>query len=97
MPVEIMPINDKILIKPLVSARKTLGGILLPQRSNDVSYQGIVEAVGEGRITDGGILLEPEVHVGELVLLEKDAGIEVRANNTIYKLISEKDIICVLG
>jgi len=57
--------------------------------------RGKVVCVGPGRITLGGILIEPEVKVGDIVVFAKHAGAEIKNGDKKYRVIRESDILGV--
>jgi chaperonin GroES len=59
--------------------------------------EGRVVAVGPGRVLDSGERQEMEVKEGQVVLFAKYAGTEVKFDNDEYLIISEKDVLAIMG
>lgn len=66
---KIQPVRDKVLIKPIEKLKMSKGGIIIPDNvdSKDKLSEGIVVAVGPGRITKTGVRIEPEVDIDDHV------------------------------
>jgi chaperonin GroES len=71
---EITPLYDRVLIRPIKPDSKTAGGIIIPDTAQEKPIQGEVVAVGEGRITNEGNLIPLKVKVGDKVIFSKNAG-----------------------
>ena len=56
----------------------------------------MIRAVGPGRVTDKGSLVEMHVKVGDRVLYRKYSGSEVKIDGTEYLIIPEKDILAIV-
>ena len=59
-------------------AKKTEGGILLPESAQEKPQKGVIVAVGEGKRLDNGILVAPDVVVGDHVIFAKYGGTEIK-------------------
>jgi len=53
--------------------------------------------VGTGRILDNGTKVPLEVQVGDIVVFSKYAGTEVKVDGEEYLIVSERDILAVVG
>ena len=58
--------------------------------------EGIVVAVGAGKVYDNGQRVAPEVKVGDTVMFAKYAGSELEIDGATHLIISERDILAVL-
>ena len=94
---EIRPLGDRILVKPLEAEEKTKGGILLPDTAKEKPQEGKVVAVGKGKLTDKGSVQPLEVRVGNRVLYGKYSGTEISTKEGDQLLIMrEEDVFAVL-
>jgi chaperonin GroES len=50
----VKPLADRILVKPLEPEEKTKGGIIIPDNAKEKPQKGEVVAVGPGKIADNG-------------------------------------------
>lgn len=91
------PLGDRVLIKVGESEEKTAGGILLPDTAKEKPQVGEITAVGPGKRSDDGSRQAIEVKVGDKVLYSKYAGTDIKLGTDEYVLLSEKDILAILG
>jgi chaperonin GroES len=91
------PLGDRVVLKPVEREERTKSGIVIPDTAREKPQEGIVEAVGTGRILDNGNKVPVELKVGERVLYAKYAGNEFRLEDQEYLVISEKDVLAVVG
>ena len=91
------PLGDRVVVKPVDKEEKTKSGILLPETAKEKPQEGIVEAVGTGRILDTGTKVPMELKVGDKVLYAKYAGNEFKLEEIEYLIISEKDVLAVVA
>ncbi|MCC7429938.1 co-chaperone GroES [bacterium] len=91
----IKPLADRVLVKPIEAAEKTKGGLYLPDTAKEKPQEGEVMAVGAGKYDDGQ-LIKPEVKVGDKVLYGKYSGTEVKVEGQDYLIIRESDILAIV-
>ena len=91
------PLGDRVVLKPVEKEEKTKSGIVLPDTAKEKPQEGIVEAVGPGRVLDSGEKVPMELKVGDRVLYAKYAGNEFKLDEVEYLVISEKDVLAVLA
>lgn len=95
----LQPINDNIILKlPQVEKEiKTKTGIFIGNASEQARPdQGVVIAVGEGRLTADGKLIPLTVKEGQTVIYNKFAGTEITSENQKYLIIKETDILVIV-
>lgn len=66
---EIRAIGDKVIIRRAKADEVTPGGIIIPERAKKKPTEGIVVAVGPGKVTASGGFAETTVKAGDKVLL----------------------------
>lgn len=93
---KVRPLNDKILIERSKADEKTKGGIILPDTSKEKPKEGVVIAVGDGRITDHGERIPFQVKKGDRVIFKSYAGNDVKLDGKEYILMSEEDVLAVI-
>ena len=93
----IKPLADKVVIKPLKVEEKTQSGIVLPGSAQEKPHQGEVVAVASGILNKHGERTPLEVKVGDRVVYGKFGGTEVKFDDEEFVIIAEKDILVVLG
>ena len=92
----IVPLNEKIVVKRLEAEEKTAGGIVLPDSAKEKPKQGKVLSVGEGKLLDNGKRAPFQVKEGDRVLFTSYAGNEVTVDGEEYLIMSEDDILAVV-
>ncbi|MBM3244768.1 MAG: co-chaperone GroES [Candidatus Omnitrophica bacterium] len=94
---EIKPLGDRVVIKPLEAEAKTKGGILLPDTAKEKPQEGKVVAVGKGKTLENGTVGALEVKVGDKVLYGKYSGNEITTKEGEELLIMrEEDILAII-
>lgn len=91
------PLADRVVIRKLEAEEKTAGGLVLPDTAKEKPQQGEVLAVGPGKLDDKGTRQPNEVKVGDKVLFAKYSGTEVKIDGTEYLIMSERDILAIVG
>lgn len=89
------PLSNRVLISVAPPAEVSKGGIIIPSPAQEKSSEGIVVAVGPGRVTDSGALVPTTVSVGDRVLYSKYAGTEMKLEGVPHILLSEDEVIGV--
>jgi len=92
----VVPLNDKILVKRLEAEEKTAGGIVLPDTAKEKPRQGKVLSLGEGKRLDSGKRATFQVKVGDRVLFTSYAGNEITVDNDEYLIMTEDDILAIV-
>jgi chaperonin GroES len=93
----IVPLNDKIVVERLEADDKTAGGIILPDTAKEKPKQGKVLAVGEGKLLESGKRAAFQVKVNDRVLFTSYAGSEVTIDGKEYLVMTEDDVLAVVG
>ena len=96
MALKIKPLADRVIIEPAEAEEVSAGGIILPDTAQEKPQQGKVVAVGPGKVSDAGTLIESAVKKGDTVLYGKYSGTEVTIDGTEYSIMRESDILAVL-
>ena len=91
------PLHDRVLVKPLESDTKTAGGIIIPDTAQEKPQEGKVMAVGPGKRGDDGSMTPMDVKKGDRVLYGKWSGTEVKIDGEDLMIMSESDIMGVVG
>ena len=92
---ELRPLFDCIVIKPLKTESKTEGGIMLPAVAQEKSQLATVVSVGEGGLVDGKevkMVVKPK----DKILYSKYAGTEVKFEGEELIVIRQTDVLAVI-
>ena len=96
MGLSLKPLADRVVVEPAPAEDKSAGGIILPDTAQEKPQQGTVVAVGSGKGSDSGNLVEMTVKKGDKVLYGKYSGSEVTFDGVDYVIMRESDILAVL-
>ncbi|MGE0269099.1 MAG: co-chaperone GroES [Candidatus Omnitrophota bacterium] len=88
---DIQPLADRIIVRPLEAEEKTKGGIVLPETAKEKPQEGKVVAVGKGKVGDDGKVKALELKKGDRVLYGKYSGTEITTNEGEELLIMRED------
>ena len=92
----IRPLGDRVVIKPLAQEEKTKSGIVLPDTAKEKPQQGEILAVGSGKVLENGQKIPLEVKVGDKVIYSKYAGTEIKIDGEEVLILSERDIHAII-
>jgi chaperonin GroES len=93
----IQPLHDRVIVKRVKEEEKTKGGIIIPDTAKEKPQEGLVIAVGSGRIEGEGKKKVPlEVKKGDRVLFSKYAGTEITIEGEEHLIMKEEDIIALI-
>ena len=93
----VRPMGDRVIIAALPQEEKTKGGIIIPDTAKEKPQQGEVVAVGKGKMTETGEMLEMTVKAGDKVLYGKYSGTEVKIDGETYLIVKESEILAIIG
>jgi len=92
---KLIPLFDRVVIKPEIQTTTTKSGIVLPSTSQERPQMGKVIAVGSGMDIDANNI-GMQVRVGDIVLFNKFAGSEVKIENETLLVIRQIDLIAIM-
>jgi chaperonin GroES len=95
--VNIKPLEDRIVVKPLDAEQTTASGLVIPDTAKEKPQEGEVLAIGPGRIDDNGNRVPLDVNVGDKVIYSKYGGTEVKYAGTEYLILSARDVLAVVS
>jgi chaperonin GroES len=90
------PLHDRVVVKRIDAEEKSAGGIIIPDTAKEKPSQGEIIAVGPGGRDENGKLIPIDLKTGELVLIGKWSGSEVKLDGIDYLIMKESDIMGVL-
>ncbi len=92
----IKPLEDRVILKPMEAEEKTAGGIIIPDNAKEKPQKGEVVAVGPGKVNDKGQKIEMTLKKGDKVLYGKYSGTEVTIDGTDYLIVRESDCLAII-
>jgi chaperonin GroES len=92
----VKPLEDRVIVKPLEAEQKTAGGIIIPDNAKEKPQKGEIVAVGPGKVSDKGAKIAMTLKVGDAVLYGKYSGTEIKIDGSDYLILRESDVLAVL-
>ncbi len=93
---KLVPLADRVIVGP-ADEKKSKTGIIIPANaSKEKPVQGIVIAVGPGRINDAGTRLPLQVKVGDIVLFSKYGPEEITLDGVTYYVLREDQLLAIM-
>ena len=89
------PLGDRVVLK-IEEKEQTVGGFVLAGSAQEKTKTAKVVATGEGVRTLNGDLVAPSVKVGDQVLGEAHAGIDVKDGDEKYVIVGESSILAIV-
>lgn len=94
--INIKPLFDNVLVRPVEAEQKTKSGIYLPETAKEKPQVGEVMAVGDGAVDENGKKTPMIVKVGMKVMYTKWGGNEVKVENEEWKLVKQTDLLAIV-
>jgi chaperonin GroES len=93
--VAIKPLGDKVVVKTTEEEEKSAGGIILPDTAKKKPQEGVIIAVGPGRVLDDGSRATMGVKTGQTVVFAKYGGTEVNVDGEDYIILDQDSIYAI--
>jgi len=94
----IKPLHDHVVVKPVVENEMTASGIVLPGTiEKERPERGEVVAIGEGRFSKTGERIPMCVKVGDVVVFKNYPVTEIKIDGQDLLVVKEEDIMAVLS
>ena len=92
----IQPIGDRILVQPMEENEQVKGGIIIPDSAKEKPQNAKVIALGTGKTDKDGKKVPFEGKVGDIVLISKYGGTEVKLDGEKFTLLREDDVLGII-
>jgi len=96
MKLNLKPLGDRLVIKPLEGEEVTPSGIVLPETAKEKPQKGEVLAVGPGARDEDGKRIVMDVKAGDKVLFAKYAGTEIKIDSEKLLILRESDVLAIV-
>jgi chaperonin GroES len=93
--VQIKPLNDRVVVVRTEVEEVTKGGLFIPETGKEKPQQGLVIAVGTGKLINN-VFVPLDVQVGESVLFGKYSGTDVTVDDSDLLILREDEIFAKL-
>ncbi len=92
MAIKLQPLGNMVIFKPKKAKEKSKGGIILPDVAKEKPQEGVVVAVGPGRVTASGKRESLQVKVGDTIIYPKFGGNELKIDGEELIIMPESSI-----
>jgi len=89
---QIRPLYDRILVKRVEEQTRSAGGLFLPETAKEKPSEGIVLAVGQGRLGDDGAVKPLVVKEGDRIVFGRYAGTEIKVEGEPRLVLREDEV-----
>jgi chaperonin GroES len=93
---KIRPLQDRILVRRLEEEDMSKGGIIIPDTAKEKPSEGLVVAVGKGKVTEDGKKLPLDVKKNDRILFGKYAGTDIKIEGEEYLIMREDDVLGII-
>jgi chaperonin GroES len=93
---KVRPLQDRILVKRIEEEEKTKGGIIIPDAAKEKPQEGLVVAVGDGKMLDNGTRVPIALKPGDKILFGKYSGTEIKVEGDEHLILREDDVLAVI-
>ncbi|MEE9394742.1 MAG: co-chaperone GroES [Planctomycetota bacterium] len=97
MATKLQPLNDRVIVKRLEAEAKSAGGIILPDSAQEKPKEGVIVAVGDGRVGKDGTRTPLQVKAKDRVIFSSYAGTEIKVDGNELIIMGEDDILAVVA
>jgi chaperonin GroES len=96
MALNLKPLGDRVIVEAIEKDEMTASGLVLPETAKEKPQEGLILAVGTGRVLDSGKVEPMSVKVGDKVIFAKYSGTEIKVSDKKYLILGEKDILAIV-
>lgn len=93
---QLLPQNDRVLIKPIQAGEEMYGNIIIPDMGKEKPEMGEVIAVGPGRQSEFGQFIKVNVKVGDVVLIPKIGSLRIDFEGEEYFITPDREILAIV-
>ncbi len=92
MAIKLQPLGNMVIFKPKKAKEKSTGGLILPDAARETPQEGVVVAIGPGKLTENGKREPLEVKVGDTIIYPKFGGQELKIDGEELIIMPENGI-----
>ena len=96
MSLNLKPLGDRLVVKPMEEEEITPSGIVLPETAKEKPQKGEVLAAGPGARDEDGKRIEMDVSVGDRILFAKYGGTEIKVDGDKLLILRETDVLAIV-
>ena len=92
----IRPLYDRIVVRRKDTKEQVRGGIIIPDTAKEKPQEAEVVAVGEGKFNEDGKRIQLDVKKGDVVLIGKYSGTEIKIDDVEYTILREDEVLAIV-
>lgn len=96
MSISVRPLEDRVVIQQVEAEKTTASGLVLPEVAKERPQEGVVMAVGPGRVDDSGKRVPMDVKVGDIVIYADFMTTKMKYNGEEYMILNSRDLLAVV-
>ena len=93
---KVKPLGDRVLLKRTEPKEEVRGGIIIPDTAKEKPQEAEIVAIGDGKLDDKGERIPMNVKVGDVVLIGKYSGQEIKVDDEEYTIVREEEIYAII-
>jgi chaperonin GroES len=94
---KLVPLADRLVVQAAPQEEVLASGLVIPDTAQKKPRQGVVIAVGPGRMGDDGKRIPIDIAVGDRVLYANYGPEEITIDQEEFLVLSEKDVLCKIN
>jgi chaperonin GroES len=94
---KLRPLGERIVVQAVEREEVTRSGLVLPDTAKEKPQEGKVIAVGPGKLLEDGKTVALDLKEGDRVIFSKYSGTEFKIDDQDYLILSERDVLAVVG
>ena len=91
------PLHNRIIVERATAGEQKQGSIIIPDSAKEKPQQATVVSVGPGKLDKDGKRQPLDVKAGDKVLIGKYSGSEVSVDGNDYVILTEDEVLAVVG
>ena len=93
---QLVPTNDRILLKPIEEGEQKYGNIVIPEMGKEKPEIGEVLAIGPGRMSEHGQMITVRTcKIGDIVMVPKIGTLRIDFEGDEYYIAQDREILAV--
>ena len=94
---QLVPTNDRILLKPIEEGEQKYGNIVIPDMGKEKPEIGEVLAIGPGRMSEHGQMITVRTcKIGDIVMVPKIGTLRIEFEGDEYYIAQDREILAVI-
>jgi len=93
---QLKPLGDRLIVQAIHESAVRASGLIVPATAQERPQNGRMLAIGDGRISDKGLRVPPDVKEGDEVLYSKYGATEIKLNGEDLLILRESDVLAIV-